>query len=157
MLSWWDKQLVDQASDVPSSIIKSCKILCKNHFNLFFQKITKMKIKSFECPKPIRNMKKKNIWNFRRLVDESFVPSAQRTNVLYCRLSDFWLQNYLISQYFLVASFAALFSIISRKTAGSAGMAHTHTQYTRLENGILFYKKVVKVALWLLCPRDEYC
>ena len=30
--------------------IKSCKILCKNPFNLFFYKITKLKIKSFDCP-----------------------------------------------------------------------------------------------------------
>ena len=68
--------------------IKSCKILCKNPFNLFFlffYKITKMKIKSFECPKSIRNYEKK----YRRLVDELFVPSAQGSSVLYCRLSDF--------------------------------------------------------------------
>ena len=32
---------------------------------------------------------KKNTWNVRRLVYESFVPRAQRTSVLYCRLSDF--------------------------------------------------------------------
>ena len=37
-----------------------------------------MKIKSFECPKSIRNYKEKNTWSIRRLVDESFVPSAQR-------------------------------------------------------------------------------
>ena len=48
-----------------------------------------MKIKSFECPKSIRNYEKKYTWNVRRLVDESFVPSAQRTSVLYCRLTDF--------------------------------------------------------------------
>ena len=29
----------------------------------------------------------KKTWNFRRLVNESFVQSAQRTSVLYCRLS----------------------------------------------------------------------
>ena len=34
---------------------------------------------------------KKNTWNIRRLVDESFVPSAQRTSVLYCRLTDFYI------------------------------------------------------------------
>ena len=44
--------------------IKSSKILCKNPFNLlifnfFFHKITKMKIKSFECLKSIINCKKK--------------------------------------------------------------------------------------------------
>ena len=55
----------------------------------FFYKITKMKIKSFECPKSIRNYEKKNTWNVRHLVNQSFVPSARRTSVLYCRLSDF--------------------------------------------------------------------
>ena len=33
-------------------------------------------------------MKKNNTWNIRNLVDESFVPSAQQTSVLYCRLTD---------------------------------------------------------------------
>ena len=47
-----------------------------------------MKIKSFECPKSIRNYEK-NTWNVRRLVAESFVPSAQWTSKLYCRLSNF--------------------------------------------------------------------
>ena len=51
-LGRWDKRLVDQASDVPSIFffIKSCKILCKNPFNLFFHffyKIMKRKIKKF--------------------------------------------------------------------------------------------------------------
>ena len=32
---------------------------------------------------------KNNTWNIRCLVDESFVPSAKRTSVLYCRLTDF--------------------------------------------------------------------
>ena len=61
--------------------IKSCKILCKNLFILFFYKITKMKIKSFECPKSIGNYEKKNTWNISCLVDKSFVPSAQWTSV----------------------------------------------------------------------------
>ena len=38
--------------------IKSCEILCKNPFILFY-KITEMKIKSLECPKSIKNMKNK--------------------------------------------------------------------------------------------------
>ena len=38
-------------------------------------------------------MKKNNTWNIRRLVDESFVPSAQRTSVIYCRLTDLWSQD----------------------------------------------------------------
>ena len=32
---------------------------------------------------------KKNAWNVKHLVDGSFVPSAQRTIVLYSRLTDF--------------------------------------------------------------------
>ena len=32
-----------------------------------------------------------------RLVNESFVPSAQQTSVLYCRLSDFWSMRYVRS------------------------------------------------------------
>ena len=33
--------------------------------------------------------KQNNTWNINRLADESFVPSAQQTSVLYCRLTDF--------------------------------------------------------------------
>ena len=33
---------------------------------------------------------KNNTWNIRRLVAKSFVPSAQGTSVLYCRLTDFY-------------------------------------------------------------------
>ena len=73
---------------VLSFFMISCKILCKNPFNLFsylFYRITE--IKSFEspnCPKSIRNYEKKNnAWNIIRLVDELFVPSTQRHSVLY--------------------------------------------------------------------------
>ena len=52
--------------------MSSCKILCKNPFNLFsylfFYNITKIKIKSFECPKSIKNIKNDNTWNIRFLV-----------------------------------------------------------------------------------------
>ena len=59
----WDKRLVDQASDVPSIIFfhDFLQNSLQNPFNLFsyfFYKITKMKIKSFECPKVIKSMKK---------------------------------------------------------------------------------------------------
>ena len=87
----WDKWLVHQASDVPSIIfffMISCKMLCKNVFNVFFYKFTKIKTKSFECPKS-NKIWKNNTWNVRHLVDESFVSSAQQTSVSYCRLSDF--------------------------------------------------------------------
>ena len=68
----------------------SCKSLCKNAFNLFsyfFYKITKIKIKSFECPKSKKY--KKNTWNIRFLVDDSFVPSSKQPSVIYCRLTNF--------------------------------------------------------------------
>jgi hypothetical protein len=32
---------------------------------------------------------KKNTWNVKRLVDDSFVPSAQQTSKLYSGLTDF--------------------------------------------------------------------
>ena len=41
-----------------------------------------MKIKNFECHKSIKNLKKNNDWNIRRLVDESFVPANQQTSKL---------------------------------------------------------------------------
>ena len=50
--------------------IISCKILCKNPFNLFSYFL-------------------KNIWNIRLLVDDSFVPSSKQPSVIYCRLTDF--------------------------------------------------------------------
>ena len=86
----WFNGLMGQTTRQPSVwcskyyffLIKSCKIICKNPFYFF------MKIKSFQCPKPIRNYEK-NTWNVRRL-DELFVPWAQRTSVLYCRLTNFW-------------------------------------------------------------------
>ena len=37
--------------------------------------------------------KKNNTWNIRHLFDELFVPSAQGTSVLYCKLTDF---SYLV-------------------------------------------------------------
>ena len=49
-----------------------------------------MKLKSYECHKSIRNYIKKKTWNVRRLVNESFVPSAHQTNVLYWRLTVFY-------------------------------------------------------------------
>ena len=56
---------------------------------LWIYEFTKIRIKSFECPKSIRNYKKNNAWNIRRLVDKSLVLANQRTSVLYCRLLDF--------------------------------------------------------------------
>ena len=44
----WDKWLVDQASDVPSIFffMISCKILCKNGFNVFLNEFTEIKTKT---------------------------------------------------------------------------------------------------------------
>ena len=41
-------------------------------------------------------MKKEEYLEIRRLVDKSFVPLAQQTGVLYCRLTDLWLQKVLV-------------------------------------------------------------
>ena len=56
---------------------------------LFFYKITKIEIKSFECPKSIKSINKNNTWNIRLLVDDSCVPSSKQPIVIYCRLTDF--------------------------------------------------------------------
>ena len=77
--------------------IKSQNIILKKNFT-FFYKIMKMKIQSFECPKSLRRYGK-NTWNVRCLVNKSFVPSAQRTSVLCCRLLDFWILRHETSFY----------------------------------------------------------
>ena len=64
LLGRWDERLINQASDVPSIIFfhnflqKSLQKLFKFIF-LFFFNFTKIKIKSFECPKSIWNYEKK--------------------------------------------------------------------------------------------------
>ena len=71
----------------------SCRILCKNTFNLFvyfFKKNTKIKVKSFECPKSIKSLKKiilgtSDAWSTIRLSNR---PSE--TAWIYLRLTDFW-------------------------------------------------------------------
>ena len=99
MLGWWDNQLVDQASDVPSIIfIKSCnKILCKTPFNLFqyFLKHYKIKIKSFECPKSVGNYEKRNAWNVR--------PSETAYYIVDCRIfGEIYLRRWLGAWWFLI-------------------------------------------------------
>ena len=69
MLGCGDKRLINQAS--------MFHILCF-FFHTFLQRI---KIKSFECPKSIRNYKKNNTWNSRHLVDESFLPLTQGASI----------------------------------------------------------------------------
>jgi hypothetical protein len=58
-----DERLIDQVSDVPSIIFfhNFLQNALQNSFYHFFisYNFTKIKIKCFECPKPIRNYKKK--------------------------------------------------------------------------------------------------
>ena len=75
------------------------KFFAKTLLIFFSYKITSMKIKSFECTNSIRNYEKRKTWNVRRLVDESFVPPAPQTSVLYCRLLD--LQSSSIKSFFV--------------------------------------------------------
>ena len=68
LLGRWDKQIVNQASNIPSIIFfhDSLQHSLQKSFQfifLFLYKITKMKIKSFECPKSIKSIKKNNTWN----------------------------------------------------------------------------------------------
>ena len=72
-------------SDVPSIIF--FHYFFQNSLQKYFQSIslflfknTKIKVKIFECPKSIKSLKN-NTWNIRRLVDDSFVQSAQRPSV----------------------------------------------------------------------------
>ena len=56
------------------------------YFYNFIKKLeNKLKGKNFA-----RNHEKKNTWNIRRLVNDSFVPSSKRPSVLYCKLTDLW-------------------------------------------------------------------
>ena len=47
-----------------------------------------MKIKSSEYPTSIKDYEKKNTYKVKRLVNDSFVPSAYQASVLYSRLTD---------------------------------------------------------------------
>ena len=67
-----DKLVTGNGSLIPISSLSKRSLLPS--LTIF----TKIKIKSFECPKSIRNYGKNKAWNIRRLVDESFVPSTQR-------------------------------------------------------------------------------
>ena len=69
----------------------SCKILCKNPFNYFFHKFTK--IKSFECPKSIRNYEKimlgtSDAWSTSHLSHRSSEPAYY---IVDCRIL-IWLR-----------------------------------------------------------------
>ena len=55
---------------------------------LFFYEITKIKIKSFYCPKSIESIKRDNNWNIRLLVDDYSVPLSKEPSIIYFRLTD---------------------------------------------------------------------
>ena len=81
----WDKRLVDQVSDVPGLIF--AKFFAKT-LSIYFYKITKMKINSFECPKSMRNYEVKlfgasDAWSTSHLSHRANKPA-------YFRLSDFY-------------------------------------------------------------------
>ena len=93
-LGWWDEQLIDQASDVPSIIffIISYRLRSTQNSLFYFLQNYKKVRKKIEIifAKNFARLyeKKKNTWKIRHLVDKSFVPATQRIGVLYCRLSD---------------------------------------------------------------------
>ena len=118
------KRLMFQVLFFPWNLAKFfAKTLSIYFLYFFFYKITKMKIKSFECPKSIRNYEKKNTWNVRHLVDESFVPSVQQTSVLYCRLTDFKIEKTNI-----------LFAICPSKIIFRAKMSTRSTRRFKMRN-----------------------
>ena len=66
-------------------------------YSLFFL----IKIRSFECPKSIKNYEKTNAWIIRRLDNESFVSASQQTSILYCSLTDFLSWDKITRKIFL--------------------------------------------------------
>ena len=86
---------------------------------LFFYKITKIKIKSFECPKSIRNYEKNNAWSIRHLVDDLLVPSSKQPSVIYCRLTNLWflLHTYWFSDFFIIKPFVSFILLPILKTS----------------------------------------
>ena len=103
------------------SCCSNCCVLQLNDLKvsttIIFFKFTKIKIKSFECPKSIRNYKKNNAWNIRRFVNESFVPANQQTSLLYCRLSDFKLQIVHQAAIFL-GTLSMVQTVVPRRNCG---------------------------------------
>ena len=88
---WSTKRLMFQVLFFFYDILQnSLKKLFSIYFLIFFYKITWIRIKSFECPKSIKSLKKiilgtSGAWSTIHLSNR---PSAQRS-ILYCRLSDF--------------------------------------------------------------------
>ena len=86
----WDKRLINKASDVPSCKLQNSLQKLFQFISLFLYKFTKTRIKSFECPKSIKNCEKNNAQNIRRLVCESFDPATQQFKPAYY-IEDCWI------------------------------------------------------------------
>ena len=70
----WNNCLIDQASNVPSIFfIISCKILCKNPFNLYFSFFI-----TIQQPTVLFSIYQNNTWTIRHLVNETIDPATQR-------------------------------------------------------------------------------
>ena len=88
ILCRWDEQLIDQMSDVPSIIFFS-QFLAKSFPKIVLIYFFIIKIKSFECPKSIRNSEKKimlgtsDTWSMNR--------SSQRPNEPAYYIEDCWI------------------------------------------------------------------
>ena len=103
-------------------------------------------------------MKKNNdAWNLRHLVDESFVPSNQRTSVLYCKLSDFMsmlaLQSWItIDFYEMTLVLASCHSVAKMDDFLSRMQATKQTDTWKLSVTILTENLVklclVKLRFW---------
>ena len=72
----WVAGSLGQRTHRASIFIISCKILCKNPFNLIFYNFTKIKIQSFKCPKSMPLFYQNNTWTIRCLVDEMIDPAT---------------------------------------------------------------------------------
>ena len=93
----WDDRLIDQSSYVPSIFFfhNFLQNSLQKSFQLFFYNFTKMKIKSFECPKSVRNYEKKilgtsDAWSTSHL---SHQPSELAYYIIDCRISTYLPKN----------------------------------------------------------------
>ena len=89
----WDKRLINQVSWCSKYCFFFNFLLnsLQKSFHLFSYNFLKVKVKSFECLKSIRNYEKKYTWNVNSLVDKSFVQATQHCRILGSR-SNFCLK-----------------------------------------------------------------
>ena len=101
--------------------------------------------------------KKKQSWNIRHLIDESFDPSAKQTSVLYCKLSDFMsmlaLQSWItIDFYEMTLVLASCHSVAKMDDFLSRMQATKQTDTWKLSVTILTENlvklRLVKLRFW---------